>query len=111
MAPRNEKVWSSLAHLSIFLNLLVPFAGIVAALVIRVIYLPRSPRVSFNALQALWFQALWALLGFTAFTALGFGTALFVCAMLLALPVKAAYKINRGEDYLYPAASYLKVRV
>lgn len=110
MVPRNEKVWSSLAHLPVFLNLLVPFMGMVATLVIRVVFLPRSSRVSFHALQALWFQAVWSLLGFAAFATSGFGTGLFVCAVLLVLPVKAAYKINRGEEYLYPAASYLNAR-
>lgn len=35
---------------------------------------------------------------------------MFVCAVLLVLPVKAAYKINRGGEYLYPAASYLNAR-
>ncbi len=110
MAPRDEKVWSSLAHLSVFLNLLVPFMGMVAALVIRLVYLRRSSRVSFDALQALCFQVLWSLLGFAAFVTSGFGTALFVCAVLLVLPVKAAYKIDRGGDYLYPAASYLNAR-
>lgn len=110
MAPRDEKVWSALAHLSVFLNLFVPFMGLVAALLIRRVSHHRSSRVSFHALQALWFQVLWSLLGFAAFVTSGFGTALFVCAVLLVLPVKAAYKINRGGEYLYPAASYLNAR-
>jgi hypothetical protein len=57
--PRDEKTWSVLAHLSVFLNLFTGFLGPVAALVIWLVYRDRSPRVSFHALQSVWYQVAW----------------------------------------------------
>src|SRR5918993_5475368 len=59
MNPKDENSWSVLAHLSVFLNLLTGFLGLVAALVIWLMYKDRSPRVSFHALQSLWYQVAW----------------------------------------------------
>ena len=56
MNPKDENTWSVLAHLSVFLNLFTGFLGPVAALVIWLMYRDRSPRVSFHALQSLWYQ-------------------------------------------------------
>src|SRR3712207_6174318 len=57
--PKDENTWSILAHLSVFLNLLTGFLGPVGALVIWLMYKDRSPRVSFHALQSLWYQVAW----------------------------------------------------
>ena len=56
MSAQDERTWSVLAHLSMFLNLLTGFLGPVAALIIYLVYKDRSPRVAFHALQSMWYQ-------------------------------------------------------
>src|SRR5919206_1421858 len=62
MSAQEEKTWSILAHLSIFLNLFTGFLGPVAALMIWLVYRDRSPRVAFHALQSMWYQIGWLVL-------------------------------------------------
>jgi len=112
-SAQEEKTWSVLAHLSIFLNLFTGFLGPVAALVIWMVYRDRSPRVAFHALQSMWYQIGWlVLLGVGwAFTGLlmmiliGF-LLVPVMALLTIVPFVhasyAAYKLSRGEGYRYP---------
>ncbi len=118
MGSRDENTWSALAHLSIFLNLFTGFLGPVGALVIWLMYKDRSPRVSFHALQSLWYQVAWMVIlvvGWTLTTFLmivlvGF---LLVPVMIVASLVPfvhmayAAYKVNQGVDYRYPWISDL----
>jgi uncharacterized Tic20 family protein len=59
MSTEDEKTWSILAHLSMFLNIFTGFLGPVAALIIWLVYKDRSSRVAFNALQSMWFQIGW----------------------------------------------------
>ena len=112
MSAQEERSWSVLAHLSIFLNLFTGFLGPVAAFIIWLVYRERSPRVAFNALQSMWYQVAWfVLLGIGwAFTGLltliliGF---LLIPAMVLATVVPfvhaayAAYRVSKGDDYRY----------
>jgi uncharacterized protein len=112
-SAQEEKTWSILAHLSIFLNLFTGFLGPVAALVIWMVYRDRSPRVAFHALQSMWYQVAWlVLLGVGwAFTGLlmmiliGF-LLVPVMALLTIVPfvhaTYAAYRVSRGADYRYP---------
>jgi hypothetical protein len=53
MSPQDERTWSILAHLSMFLNLVTGFLGPVAALIIWLVYRDRSQKVAFHALQAM----------------------------------------------------------
>ena len=53
MGTQEERTWSVLAHLSIFLNLVTGFLGPVAALVIWLVHRDRSSRVAFQALQSM----------------------------------------------------------
>ena len=115
MSPQNERTWSMLSHLSV---LVWPVTGFlpVAPLIVWLVYKDRSPRVGFHALQALWFQAAWLVLGTVAgflatifvFLTLGFGLLLVVpLAIVLGLVpfvhgCYAAYKVNGGVDYRYP---------
>jgi uncharacterized Tic20 family protein len=112
-SAQEEKTWSILAHLSIFLNLFTGFLGPVAALVIWMVYRDRSPKVAFHALQSMWYQIAWlVLLGVGwAFTGLlmmiliGF-LLVPVMALLTIVPFVhasyAAYRLSRAEDYRYP---------
>jgi uncharacterized Tic20 family protein len=113
MSPKDENTWSVLAHLSVFLNLLTGFLGPVAALVIWLMYRERSQRVSFHALQSLWYQVAWIVILAVGWIVAGLltvvliGFLLFpVMAILTVVPFAhmgyAAYKVNQGMDYRYP---------
>ena len=51
-----------LAHLSIFVNLFTGFLGLVAALVIWLLYRDHSQKVAFYALQSVLYQVAWLVL-------------------------------------------------
>ena len=112
-SAQEEKTWSVLAHLSIFLNLFTGFLGPVAALVIWMVYRDRSPRVAFHALQSMWYQIGWLVLlgvgwaftGLLMMIVIGF-LLVPVMALLTIVPFVhasyAAYKLSRDADYRYP---------
>jgi uncharacterized Tic20 family protein len=112
MSAQEEKSWSILAHLSVFLNLFTGFLGPVAALVIWLVYKDRSQKVAFHALQSMWYQVAWlVLLGIGwAFT----GILMLILIGFLLVPVMtlltlvpfahaayAAYKVSQGSHYRY----------
>ena len=115
LSPQDERTWSMLSHLSV---LAWPITGFVpvAPLIIWLVYKDRSPLVGFHALQSLWYQVAWLVLGtvggflatlFTILT-LGFGIFLVIpLALVLGLipffhQLYAAYKVYRGVHYRYP---------
>jgi len=59
LSPDDERTWAMLAHLSILLNLISGFLGIVAALVIYLVYKPRSRYVAYQSMQSFIFQLIW----------------------------------------------------
>ena len=118
MNPKDENTWSVLAHLSVFLNLFTGFLGPVAALVIWLMYRDRSPRVSFHALQSLWYQVAWMVILAVGWTITTFLMVVLVGFLLIPVMVVAslvpfahmayaAYKVNQGVDYRYPWVSDL----
>lgn len=113
MSARDETTWSVLAHLSVFLNVVTGFLGPVGALIIWLLYKDKSERVSFHALQSLWYQVAWIVIlavGWIAaaiLTVVLIGFLLFpVMAILTLVPFVhmgyAAYKVGQGVDYRYP---------
>ena len=113
MSPKDENTWSVLAHLSVFLNLITGFLGPVAALVIWVVYKDRSPRVSFHALQSLWYQVAWMVILAVGWTVAGILTIVLIGFLLIPVMIVAtvvpfvhmsyaAYKVSQGVDYRYP---------
>ena len=112
MSPGDENTWSVLSHLTVFLNLFTVIGGPVAALVIWLVYKDRSARVSFHALQSLWYQVAWMVLLTVGWTISGVLTVVLI-GFLLMIPmlflslvpfvhaVYAAYKVNEGVDYRY----------
>ena len=118
MSAREEKTWSILAHLSIFLNLFTGFLGPVAALVIWLVYRDRSPKVAFHALQSMWYQVAWLVLlgagwaftGLLMLILIGF-LLVPVMALLTLVPfvqaAYAAYRVSRDADYRYPVVADL----
>lgn len=113
MSTQEERTWSVLAHLSVFLNLLTGFLGPVVALVIWLVYRDRSPRVAFHALQSMWYQVAWLVVlgigwastGLLMLILIGF-LLVPVMAVLTIVPFAnaayAAYRVSRGVDYRYP---------
>ncbi len=58
LTPAEEKQWAMLSHFSVLLNLVTGFLGVVAPLIIYLIYKERSRYVAFHSLQAFVFQAI-----------------------------------------------------
>jgi uncharacterized Tic20 family protein len=58
LTPDEERTWAMLAHLSVLLNMVTGFLGVVAALVIYLVYQTRSRYVAYQALQSLIFQSI-----------------------------------------------------
>lgn len=113
MSDREERAWSTVSHLSIFLNLFTGFLGPVAALVIWFVYKDRSERVAFQALQSVYYQvawlvilgAGWALTGLLTFVLIGFlliPAMAFVTLVPFVHAVYAAYRVSKDDDYRYP---------
>ena len=118
MSAQDERTWSILAHLSMFLNLVTGFLGPVAALIIYLVYKDRSSRVAFHALQSMWYQIGWLVIlavGWILTTLLmvvliGF-VLIPVMAIVSVVPFihagYAAYRLSKGEDFRYPFAADL----
>jgi uncharacterized Tic20 family protein len=118
MGTQEERTWSALAHLSVFLNLFTGFLGPVAAGIIWLVYRDRSPQVAFHALQSAAYQvawivllgAGWALTGLLTLILIGF---LLIPVMAIATVVPfvhmayAAYRVSKGDDYRYPIVADL----
>ncbi len=113
MSPRDERTWSVLAHLSVFVNLLTGFLGPVAALIVWLVYRDRSERVAFHALQSALYQAAWAVILAVGWTITGLLTVVLVGFLLVPVMMVlsvvpfvhmgyAAYKVSQGIDYRYP---------
>jgi uncharacterized protein len=113
MGTQEERTWSVLAHLSIFLNLVTGFLGPVAALVIWLVYRDRSSRVAFQALQSMWYQVAWLVILFVGWTIttllmlvlIGF-LLVPVMALITIVPfvhgAYAAYRVSKDGEYRYP---------
>jgi uncharacterized protein len=88
----------------------------VAALIIWLVYRGRSQKVAFHALQSMWYQIGWLVILAVGWTV----TALLLVVLIgiVLIPVMAivsvvpfvhaaiaAYRVSKGEDYLYPFAA------
>jgi uncharacterized protein len=113
LGSRDENNWSALAHLSVFLNLVTGFLGPVAALVIWLMYKDRSPRISFHALQSLWYQVAWLVILGVGWTITALLTTVIIGFLLIPVMIVvsvlpfvhmgyAAYKVYQGVEYRYP---------
>lgn len=113
LSPSDERSWSALAHLSVLINLVTGFGGLIAAPVVWLVYRDRSPKVAFHALQSFWYQAAWAValtVGWSITLMLMIVLVGFLLLPFMALAslvpfahgVYAAYKVNQGVDYRYP---------
>ena len=118
MSVQDERTWSILAHLSMFLNLFTGFLGPVAALVIWLVYRDRSQKVAYHALQSTFYQVGWLVILAVGWTVTGLLTIVLIGFLLI--PVMAvvsvvpfvhagyaAYRVSQGEGFRYPLAADL----
>lgn len=110
---RDEKTWSILSHLSIFLNLFTGFiGGPIASFVIWLVYRDRSPHVAFHALQSTWYQIPWLVVLWVGWTVTWLLTTVLIGFLMMpvmlvitAIPfihsAYAAYRISEGRDFRY----------
>jgi len=56
LSVSEERTWAMLAHLSVLVNLFTGVLGPVVALVIYLVFLPRSKYVAYHAMQSFLFQ-------------------------------------------------------
>ena len=118
LGVQEERTWSVLSHLSMFLNLLTGFLGPVAALIIRLLYKDRSRKVAFHALQSMWYQIGWLVILAVGWTVTGLLTTILIGFLLIPVmavvsvvpfvhAAYAAYRASKDEGYRYPIAADL----
>lgn len=119
LSPSDERTWAMVAHLSILVNLVSGFLGLLAALVIYLVYKDRSRYVAYHALQSLFFQlvfwagggvlagAAWAISGILSAVLIGlcgFPLAALISLIPLAAMVYGivgAVQCSQGRDFRY----------
>ena len=118
ISAQEERTWSVLSHLSMFLNLLTGFLGPVVALIIWLVYKDRSREVAFHALQSMWYQIGWLVILAVGWTVTGLLTMILIGFLLIPVmavvsvvpfvhAAYAAYRASKGEEYRYPVAADL----
>jgi uncharacterized protein len=118
IGSQEERTWSVLSHLSMFLNLLTGFLGPVAALIIWLVYKDRSREVAFHALESMWYQIGWLVILAVGWTVTGLLTMILIGFLLIPVmavvsvvpfvhAAYAAYRAGKGDEYRYPVAADL----
>jgi len=100
VAPSDEKLWATLAHISI------PFIGFLGPLVTYLIYKDRSQWIKDNSVEALNFSILYSIAQVVSIilTAVVIGSILLPLIGIgaLILCIMAAMAANKGDFYKYP---------
>lgn len=118
ISAQEERTWSVLSHLSMFLNLFTGFLGPVATLIIWLVYKDRSRKVAFHALESMWYQIGWLAILAVGWTVTGLLTMILIGFLLIPVmavvsvvpfvhAAYAAYRVSRDEDFRYPIAADL----
>jgi uncharacterized protein len=118
ISAQEERTWSVLSHLSMFLNLFTGFLGPVAALIIWLVYRDRSRKVAFHALESMWYQVGWLVILGVGWAVTGLLTTILIGFLLIPVmavvsvvpfvhAAYAAYRVSKGEEYRYPVAADL----
>jgi uncharacterized Tic20 family protein len=114
-----ERTWAMLAHLSVLVNLFTGVFGPVVALIIYLIFLPRSKYVAYHAMQSFLFQLLmwygigimWGIVGMLSAIVIGVVLIPFACVLtpffLIGMAIAPIYGIvgavqsSQGQDFKY----------
>src|SRR5215218_730498 len=118
IGAQEERTWSVLSHLSMFLNLFTGFLGPVVALIIWLLYKDRSRKVSFNALESMWYQIGWLVILAVGWTVTGLLSMILIGFLLIPVmaivsvvpfvhAAYAAYRASKDDEYRYPVAADL----
>jgi uncharacterized Tic20 family protein len=119
LTASEERSWATLAHLSILLNLVSGFLGLIGALVIYLLYKERSRYVAYHSLQSFFFQLVfwvgggaltgvaWAIAGGLAVVVVGL-CLMPIAALITLVPVAAlvygvigGIQCSQGQDFRY----------
>src|SRR3712207_4099723 len=118
MTAQEERTWSALAHLSMFLNLFTGFLGPVVALIIWLVYRDRSRKVAFHTLQSMWYQVAWLVILALGWAFTGLLTLILIGFLLIPMmalvsvvpfvhAAYVAYRVSKDDDYRYPIVAEL----
>ena len=119
LSQSDERQYAMFAHLSVLLNLVTGFLGVVVPLVIYMVYKDRSKYLAYQSLQALVFQLIWWVGGGILSGIAWFGTSIlsavliglicipFAC-IISAMPLVAlgygvygGVQASQGQDFKY----------
>jgi uncharacterized protein len=119
LSASEERTWAMLAHLSVLINLFTGILGPVVALVLYLIFLPRSRYVAYHAMQSFLFQLLmwygigvmWGIVGMLSTIVVGVVLIPFACVLtpffLIGMAIAPIYGIiggvqtSQGQDFKY----------
>lgn len=119
LSASEERTWAMLAHLSVLINLFTGVLGPVVALIIYLIFLPRSKYVAYHAMQSFLFQlviwygigVIWGIVGMLSAIVVGVILIPFACVLtpflLVGMAIAPVYGIvgavqtSQGQDFKY----------
>jgi uncharacterized Tic20 family protein len=119
LSVSEERSWAMLAHLSVLVNLFTGVLGPVVALIIYLIFLPRSKYVAYHAMQSFLFQLLlwyglgvmWGIVGTLSAIVIGIVLIPFACVLtpffLIGMAIAPIYgivgavQVSQGQDFKY----------
>jgi hypothetical protein len=100
LSPSDEKLWSTLSHISI------PFIGLVGPLIVFLLFKDRGPFVRENAIESLNFSILYTVAQFASallsVVLIGYVLLPVIGIVALIWCILAAVAANKGELYRYP---------
>ena len=119
LSASEERTWAMLVHLSVLINLFTGVLGPVVALIIYLIFLPRSKYVAYHAMQSFLFQlviwygigVMWGIVGMLSAIVVGVVLIPFACVLtpffLIGMAIAPIYGIvgavqtSQGQDFKY----------
>lgn len=119
LSVSEERTWAMLAHLSVLVNLFTGVLGPVVALVIYLVFLPRSKYVAYHAMQSFLFQlvvwcgvgVMWGIVGMLCAVLIGIVLIPFACLLTPVLLIGmalapiygiiGAFQTAQGQDFKY----------
>ena len=119
LSASEERTWAMLAHLSVLINLFTGVLGPIVALMIYLIFVPRSKYVAYHAMQSFLFQlvmwyglgVMWSIVGMLSSIVIGVVLIPFACVftpfLLIGMAIAPIYGIvgavqtSQGQDFKY----------
>lgn len=103
---KDERNWAMFCHLSVFLGIVIPFANLVAPLILWQIKKDEMPFVNQQGKEVVNFQITMLLAMFVcailSLIVIGLFMMMIVGIFSIVVTIMGAIKANAGEDYRYP---------